>query len=95
MSRKRTSYVDRDPSEIPYLEDLVFSSDLEHIEKFIVESGLPEKRFEWVMARNLDTSEWWFQVQARPTLGDKCIGRWLWLRMKVRLLGRKMRSFRA
>lgn len=94
MSRKRHNPMDRDPSELPHLEDVVFCSGWEGAREFVEESRLPEERYEWSRARNWETGEWWIQGQARPAFSDKCLGRWLWFGMKVRLLWRKARSYR-
>jgi len=52
------------------------------------------ERFEWSREMNEDTGEWWIHSQASPTFTERLIGKWLWLKMKLRLLLRRVRSNR-
>jgi len=78
------------PEQLPHRSDQVCCSCWDLAGDFVKESGLPKERFEWSREINQDTGEWWIHGQAYPTLKDKCIGRGLWLKLKLRLLRRRI-----
>lgn len=82
------------PEDLPHRSDQVCCSDWNTAGKFVEKSGLPVERFEWSMEINEDTGEWWIHGQAPPMFTEKLIGKWLWLKMKLRLLLRRVRSNR-
>lgn len=82
------------PEALPHRSDQVCCSNWNSAEEFVERSGLPVERFEWSREMNEDTGEWWIHGQAHPTFTEKLIGKWLWLKMKLRLLLRRVRSNR-
>jgi hypothetical protein len=70
---------------LPHRSDQVCCSNWDSAGEFVEESGLPIDRFYWSREINQDTGEWWIHGEVSPTLKEKLIGRWLWLKVKLRL----------
>lgn len=80
--------------DLPHYSDQVCCSNWNSTGEFVEKSGLPVEKFEWSREINEDTGEWWIHGQALPTLTEKLVAKWLWLKTKPRLLLRRARSNR-
>lgn len=82
------------PEDLPHRSDQVCCSNWNSAREFVERSGLPAERFKWSREMNEDTDEWWIHGQVPPKFTERLIGMWLWLKMKLRLLLRRVRSNR-
>ena len=82
------------PEALPHRSDQVCCSNWNSAGEFVERSGLPVERFEWSREMNEDTGEWWIHGQASPTFTERLTGKWLWLKMKLTLLLRRVRNNR-
>lgn len=72
------------PEDLPCRSDQVCCSSWRTAGEFVRESGMPEEQFEWSREINQDTGEWWIHGEVHPTLREKLIAKWLWLKTKMR-----------
>lgn len=73
------------PEDLPCRSDQVCCSSWRTAGEFVEQSELPIERFDWSREINQDTGEWLIHGEVHPTLREKLIGKWLWLKTKLRL----------